>query len=148
MPEPHILNSWKEIATYLGRGVRTVQRWEATLEMPVHRPAGKSRSAVIAMPDELQQWLRAKRTLIEQEKHIVPVAPMPVAPILDSPLRHDVYENAKRLKRLTQTLVVRYEALQEQLNHSVELGTKMRNRMALVRGVASASQAVERRESM
>lgn len=24
-----VLNSWKEIARYLGRGVRTVQRWDA-----------------------------------------------------------------------------------------------------------------------
>lgn len=51
------LNSWKEIAQYLGRGVRTVQRWEAELGMPVRRPRGKSRSAVIAVMSELDQWL-------------------------------------------------------------------------------------------
>jgi hypothetical protein len=55
----HLLNSWKEIANYLGRGVRTVQRWEAQLGLPVHRPAGHSRSAVIAFEDELTNWLRA-----------------------------------------------------------------------------------------
>ena len=27
-PSVEILNSWKEIAGYLNRGVRTVQRWE------------------------------------------------------------------------------------------------------------------------
>ncbi|MBZ5490143.1 MAG: hypothetical protein LAO76_04335 [Acidobacteriia bacterium] len=52
-----VLNSWKEIATYLGRGVRTVQRWEAELQLPVHRPRGKNRSAVIAFREELDQWL-------------------------------------------------------------------------------------------
>jgi CheY-like chemotaxis protein len=51
------LNSWKEIAQYLGRGVRTVQRWESELGMPVRRPRGKSRSAVIAVMSELDQWL-------------------------------------------------------------------------------------------
>ena len=52
-----ILNSWKEIANYLGRGVRTVQRWERDLGLPVHRPKGKDRSAVLAFPAELEAWL-------------------------------------------------------------------------------------------
>jgi hypothetical protein len=52
-----VLNSWKEIATYLGRGVRTVQRWEAELQLPVHRPRGKNRSAVMAFRAELNDWL-------------------------------------------------------------------------------------------
>jgi hypothetical protein len=53
-----ILNSWKEIAAYVGRGVRTVQRWEANLGLPVHRPKGKDRSAVLAFAEELDTWLR------------------------------------------------------------------------------------------
>jgi len=53
-----ILNSWKEIAAYLGRGVRTVQRWEADLGLPVHRPKGKDRSAVLGFTEELDAWLR------------------------------------------------------------------------------------------
>ena len=52
-----ILNSWKEIAVYLGRGVRTVQRWEAKLGLPVRRPNGHMRSAVIALSNELDEWL-------------------------------------------------------------------------------------------
>jgi hypothetical protein len=51
------LNSWKEIATYMGRGVRTVQRWEQELGLPVRRPRGKSRSAVIALAADLDEWL-------------------------------------------------------------------------------------------
>jgi hypothetical protein len=31
------LDSWKEIAAYLGRDVTTVQRWEKREGMPVHR---------------------------------------------------------------------------------------------------------------
>jgi hypothetical protein len=60
MPERRILNSWKEIASYLGRGVRTVQRWEAQLGLPVHRPAGKDHSAVLAFSSELDQWLDSR----------------------------------------------------------------------------------------
>lgn len=52
-----VLNSWKEIAVYLGRGVRTVQRWERESALPVHRPKGKDRSAVLAIREELDQWL-------------------------------------------------------------------------------------------
>lgn len=53
-----LLNSWKEIAVYMGRSERTVQRWEKCFGLPVRRPAGKSRSAVIALPSELQAWFR------------------------------------------------------------------------------------------
>ena len=52
-----VLNSWKEVAVDLGRGVRTVQRWEMELGLPVRRPRGKSRSAVIAFKPELDRWL-------------------------------------------------------------------------------------------
>ncbi len=52
-----ILNSWKEVAVYLGRGVRTVQRWERDLGLPVHRPRGKQRSAVVAIPVEIERWI-------------------------------------------------------------------------------------------
>lgn len=56
-PKAGVLNSWKEIAAYLGRGVRTVQRWEHDLQLPVRRPKGKDRSAVLAFPEELDAWL-------------------------------------------------------------------------------------------
>jgi hypothetical protein len=52
-----ILNSWKEIAAYLGRGVRTAQRWEHDFRLPVHRPKGRDRSAVLAFVGELDAWL-------------------------------------------------------------------------------------------
>jgi len=53
-----ILNSWKEIAAYVGRGVRTVQRWESDLGLPVHRPRGRHRSAVVAFAEELSAWMK------------------------------------------------------------------------------------------
>ena len=52
-----ILNGWKEIANYLGRGVRTVQRWEQ-FGLPVRRPKGSDRSAVLALSEELDVWIK------------------------------------------------------------------------------------------
>lgn len=65
-----ILSGWKEIAAHLGRGVRTVQRWEATLGLPVIRPANRCRSAVCAHSGELDAWLRAPDQF-EQLQHRV-----------------------------------------------------------------------------
>ncbi len=59
-----ILNSWKEIARYFDRGVRTVQRWEQALGLPVHRVAQSDRAPVFAYSYELDRWLAqcAKRS--------------------------------------------------------------------------------------
>src|SRR5262250_492156 len=54
-----ILNGWKEIANYLGKGVRTVQRYEIELSLPVRRPAGKSYGSVVATKAELDGWVSA-----------------------------------------------------------------------------------------
>ena len=50
------LDSWKEIAAYLGRGVRTCQHWERNLGLPVHRLDGSSKSRVCAYAGELDVW--------------------------------------------------------------------------------------------
>jgi hypothetical protein len=52
-----ILNGWKEISRHIGRSVRTVQRWEPQLGMPVYRPALKDRGAVVAFSDDLDLWI-------------------------------------------------------------------------------------------
>ena len=53
------LNSWKEIANYLGKGVRTVQRYEHDFALPVRRPANKPRGSVIAVKIEIDAWVKA-----------------------------------------------------------------------------------------
>jgi hypothetical protein len=55
---PAILNSWKEIATYLHRGVRTVQRWEAEKHLPVHRIGEGKKAPVFAFEEEVRTWMR------------------------------------------------------------------------------------------
>jgi hypothetical protein len=42
------LDSWKEIADYLKRDVRTVIRWEKEKRLPVHRVPGSLRQSVFA----------------------------------------------------------------------------------------------------
>ena len=70
--EAKVLNSWQEIAAYLGKGVRTVQRWEQLLGLPVKRPKKTGHgSVVVASTDELDQWLLtgwAQRAIETNEK--------------------------------------------------------------------------------
>lgn len=54
-----ILSGWKAIAQYLGRGVRTVQRYERESGLPVRRVAGKTTGSVIATTAELDAWVQA-----------------------------------------------------------------------------------------
>ena len=59
--EPLLLTCWKDIARYMGKGVRTVQRWEQKLDLPVRRPQGNAyKSAVVARPQDLDQWLTSR----------------------------------------------------------------------------------------
>jgi len=53
------LNSWKAIAGYLGREVRTVQRWAKERDLPVHRLPGGARPRVFAFRSEIDAWLSA-----------------------------------------------------------------------------------------
>ncbi len=55
------LDSWKEISVYLRRTVRTVQRWEQTEELPVHRIVHDKRSTVYAYKGELDGWWRSRQ---------------------------------------------------------------------------------------
>ena len=55
------LTSWKEIAQYLGKGVRTVQRWEEHDGLPVRRPSGHDSGVVLAFADERDRWLRSRQ---------------------------------------------------------------------------------------
>ena len=56
-----VLSSWKDIARYLGKGVRTVQRWERELGLPVRRPVGASqKSAVLLYHRDVDAWLATR----------------------------------------------------------------------------------------
>jgi hypothetical protein len=119
-----ILNGWKEISKYIERGVRTAQRWEAFLGMPVHRPALKDRSAVVAFSDELDRWISRTATDAldandEASKDVL--------------VR--VHENMSALAWQTSQLASHTNALQEQLKrsraiHRRRIASGMRTRAA------------------
>ncbi len=57
------VESWKEIANFLGRSVRTVQRWEATEKLPVRRHVHERGGTVFAYKDELSEWRSSRQFL-------------------------------------------------------------------------------------
>lgn len=75
-----VLQSWKEISAHVGRTDRTLQRWERKFGFPVHRPSGKSRSAVIAVVSEIEEWMRDTPLLMQ--------AQLTAKPNLAAPLRN------------------------------------------------------------
>ena len=63
------LDSWKDIADYLRRDVRTVQRWERERNLPVRRLPGGRKPRIYALKSELDLWLKGS-----------PADPVPSAP--------------------------------------------------------------------
>ena len=63
MPAPpgDRLDSWKEIAAYLNRGVRTVRRWERDEGLPVHRHVHRVLGSVYAFKPEIDAWRQRAR---------------------------------------------------------------------------------------
>ena len=55
------LDSWKEIAAYVRRGVRTVRRWEHEEGLPVHRHVHRSAGSVYAFKSEIDVWRQSER---------------------------------------------------------------------------------------
>lgn len=122
VPGPVMLNSWKEIASYLDRGVRTVQRWERTLGLPVHRIGKGRRSPVYAITTELKLWIRIAE-IPRAEK--TPAQPASVAksgkPIEDSlrlltrvrALAQSVVENSLLQQKQAEILRVRMVRIRE-----------------------------------
>jgi hypothetical protein len=53
---PSVLTGWQEIASYLGKSIRTAQRWERNFKLPVRRPTRTSSRTVTASPAELDSW--------------------------------------------------------------------------------------------
>ena len=59
------LESWKEIAAYLKRDVRTLHRWEASEGLPVHRHVHAERGTVYAYKSELEAWRKNRKLSAE-----------------------------------------------------------------------------------
>jgi hypothetical protein len=63
-----VLTSWKDIARYMGKGVRTVQRWEQDFGLPVRRPHGSNKKAILARPSDLDVWVAMRCSMSERHQ--------------------------------------------------------------------------------
>jgi hypothetical protein len=87
-----ILSGWKEIAHYLGRGVRTVQRWEQ-LGLPVRRPHSHLGSPVVVSSEEIDAWLSRCSSARE-----------PAQPIAANSLGHSLLASRRRQRLVPQPI--------------------------------------------
>lgn len=62
------LDSWKEIAAYLKKEVRTVQRWEKNLGLPVRRLTQGKQGTVFAYKSDLDAWWVQSQSKLEEEE--------------------------------------------------------------------------------
>ena len=56
------LESWKEIASLIGRDERTAMRWAKEQGMPIHRAPGLKRGRIFASRSELKHWMESRST--------------------------------------------------------------------------------------
>jgi len=66
-PEERV-ESWKDIAAYLQRDVRTVQRWEKKEALPVYRHMHDKLGTVYAYKAELDAWWNNRRPKLEAKE--------------------------------------------------------------------------------
>jgi hypothetical protein len=107
---PQFFSGWKDIAGYLGKGVRTVQRYEIELGLPVRRPAGKSWGSVVATRAELDAWVSASP--IREAFHLTRMSAGLVTSTAD-----DIKNGVLEMRNLRDQMV----GLRTELRHSVQL---------------------------
>lgn len=61
MSENRRLDSWKEIAGYVGRTEKTIQRYEKAKHFPIHRIGGGIKERVFAFTNEIDAWFREQQ---------------------------------------------------------------------------------------
>ena len=88
-----ILRSWKEISSYAGASVRTLQRWEKDLHLPIRRLATRKGAVVFAFRSDLDTWFRARTQTAEiavRDEHFRMM-------FMNSPLPSVVVDNSRRI---------------------------------------------------
>ena len=64
-----VLTGWKEVAAFLGRSVRTVQRREKEMSLPMRRLKAKGHSNPYALRSELVAWMKENRLPLGDTRH-------------------------------------------------------------------------------
>jgi len=72
-----LLDSWKEVAAYFGRRVRTVQLWEKAEALPIHRHVHKARGTVHAFRSELESWKLSRESNASQNHNSIALLVIP-----------------------------------------------------------------------
>jgi tetratricopeptide (TPR) repeat protein len=83
------LDSWKEIACYLRRALRTVQLWERNEGLPVHRHTHNALGSVYAFRSELDAWWMGPRPQSSVRKRRFMIAALPLVGAGDDPKREE-----------------------------------------------------------
>jgi hypothetical protein len=113
--ESTVLSSWKDIANYLGKGVRTVQRWERHFGLPVRRPNGATqKGAVMISRREVDAWLATRFSVRSTERN----GDKNAQPVLSA--RTTLHEGIRTAHKLRTANV----ALTEQITASIRLLTE------------------------
>lgn len=152
---PTVFTSWKEIAQYVGKGVRTVQRWECEQGFPVHSVFGKTKRSIVAFPKEIDEWLQSKEmresratgpemdplqhslTELQMENAALLMQIEELQKTLSQPLEsHHNSPMGKRTSRLLQTAA----AIQEKCSRTLEHSKELRAQTAHLLKTASAIQ--------
>jgi hypothetical protein len=126
MTPSEILNSWKEISNYIGRGVRTVQRWEKDFGLPVRRPCGHLRGSVFAVREDIDRWLssRGSREMARTAMEAIGQRKISAA---SNPHYQRLHENARVLMERCNLLKAGTEALEANIQRTEALRARLRN---------------------
>ncbi len=76
------LESWKEIAGFIGRDERTAMRWAKGLGMPVQRVPGSKRSRVFASRAEIIAWQTQPVPSTQSPTACLPEVPLEAQPLV------------------------------------------------------------------
>jgi hypothetical protein len=84
------------MAAFLKCGVRTVQRWEKSEGLPVHRHKHWKRGTVYALKSEVSAWLAARTEKTELPLSTgISLVPNGVHPTLDNSVLYSLCEQAR-----------------------------------------------------
>ena len=75
--QDQLLEAWKDIAAYMRRDIRTVQRWEKLHELPIYRLQDSRSGSVFAYKRELDAWRqrRAVQVVPDHNRELPPPKP-------------------------------------------------------------------------
>jgi TolB-like protein len=120
------LDSWKAIAAYLKRDVRTVQRWERYEGLPVHRKLHGKLSSIYAYTSELDAWWGEGRSVPPSETSPDAIPQRPLLAVL--PLRNlsGNHEQDYFSEGLTEELISQLSRLNPQQLGVIARGSAMR----------------------